>query len=121
MQDTLLKNELRNIEKNEANKKNGYSNNIANPDLQPPKPRNPREGIPGVYGNRPNNGIFGATGPIGFDSVNFGQTTRYDFGQEMGPLQGQIDRDYRKGQSSQTLPRPNMVITDPLGGKPSSI
>lgn len=36
MQNTLLKNELRNIEKNEANQKRGYSNNLANPDLKPP-------------------------------------------------------------------------------------
>lgn len=99
MQETLLKNELRNIKKNEANAKSGYTTDLLNPDKLPPAHSNPRETPLAGYGLKKSEGIFGSSGRIAFDSQG-GLSTN-----NVGP-------NFKKGQSAQVLP-PNYGLKNP--------
>lgn len=70
MQDTLFKNELRNIKKNETNSKAGYTVDLLNPDKPVVSNPNPRESGQHSYGLRKTEGLFGSTGRIGFEPVD---------------------------------------------------
>lgn len=99
MQDTLLKNELNNIKKNEASSKAGYTTDLLNPDKPPNNPSNPRGEQNSGYGFRKTQTVFGSTGRIGFDPGNLGQTKIHE-----STYNPQPDLNHKKGSSSRVLP-----------------
>lgn len=94
MQDTLFKNELRNIQKNEAHLTSGNDIDLANPNRPGAAPQNPRDRSSGHIGLRNSTGVFGSSGKIRLGPQNHAGLNM-DF---------QSDKNPKKGQSAQVLP-----------------